>query len=123
MAEISGSAPPSPVHSNSAPAAAPADHLRLLAVPSERALVDALRRRFRIRLDGRDRSDWILLDTFDGRFARKGRRLIWLPDVDQSALALANAGDEVEDAHLTVPLPERPEFANELPAGALRDQV
>jgi len=92
-------------------------------VPSERALVDALRRRFRIRLDGRDRSDWILLDTFDGRFARKGRRLIWLPDVDQSALALANAGDEVEDAHLTVPLPERPEFANELPAGALREQV
>jgi CHAD domain-containing protein len=76
-----------------------------------------------VLLDGRDRGEWTLLDTFDGRFARKGRRLIWLRDVDQSVLALANAGDDVGDARLAVSLPERPEFAGELPPGLLHDQV
>jgi CHAD domain-containing protein len=85
--------------------------------------VASLRKRFRVRLDGRDHGEWMLLDTFDGRFARKGRRLVWLREVDQSVLALANEGDDVGEARLAEPLSDPPEFAARLPVGALRDQV
>jgi CHAD domain-containing protein len=119
----SGSDLPSSAHSNPLAAAAQAGRLQLFAAPSERALVDALRTRFRVRVDGHEHGEWMLLDTFDGRFGRKGCRLIWLRDVEQSLLALANEGDEVADAKLVTPLADPPEFAGQLAPGRLRDRV
>jgi CHAD domain-containing protein len=121
--EVSGSALPSFGHSNLPTAAARAGRLHLLAVPSERALIDALRKHFRVRVDGREHGEWMLLDTFDGRFARKGCHLVWLRDVEQFLLALLKKGDEVADAKLVTPLAGPPEFARQLAPGRLHDRV
>ena len=121
--EVSGSDLSSFSHSDPPPASRPAGRLHFAVSPSERALVDALRKRFQVRLDGREHAEWTLLDTFDGRFARKGRHLVWLRAVERSLLALANEGEELADARLVAPLVEPPRFAGELPAGRLRNQV